>query len=84
MMMLNDALKIVEERYGLLPSYVAASGKMMYVVAAERQLRAIPEVNNPEGGIAIPASEAIELACGATTIEALVRKKNPELFRPGP
>jgi hypothetical protein len=83
-MMLDEALEIVEERYGLLPSYVAASGKMMYVVAAERQLRAIPEVNNPEGGIAIFAPEVVDLASGATTIETLVRKKNPELFRPKP
>ena len=83
-MMLNEALETVEQQYGLLTSYVAASGKIMYVVTAERQLRSIPEVNNPEGGIAIFAPEVIELARGTTTIEALVRKKNPELFRPKP
>jgi len=81
-MTLSEALEIVEGQYGLLPSYVAASGKMMYVVAAQRQLRAIPEVNNPDGGIAIFGSEVIELALGAITIEALVRRKNPELFHP--
>jgi hypothetical protein len=53
---------------------------MMYVVAAERQLRAIPEVNDPSHGIAISAPEVIELARSAITIEALVRRKNPELF----
>jgi hypothetical protein len=79
-MMLAEALEIVKGRYGLSQSYVQASGKMMYVVAAERQLRAIPEVNNPSGGIAIFAPEVVELARGATTIEALVRRKNPELF----
>jgi len=84
MMMLNEALEIVEARYGLLPCYVAATGKMMCVVAAERQLRAMPEVDNPEGGIAIFVPEVIELARGAITVEALVRKKNPELFRPKP
>ena len=83
-MMLSEALEIVTGRYGLLPPYVAASGKMMYVVAAERQLRAIPEVNNPEGGIAVLAPEVIELASGAITIEALVRRKNPELFSAKP
>ena len=64
----------------MLASYVQASGRMMYVVAAERQLRAMPEVNSPRGGLAMFASDAIELARGATTIEALVRRKNPELF----
>jgi hypothetical protein len=83
-MMLNEALEIVGGRYGLLEPYVEATGKMMYVVAAERELRAIPEVVYPERGIAIFAPELIELARGATTIEALVRRKNPELFRPKP
>ena len=59
---------------------VPANGKKMCVVAAERQLRAIPEVDDPNGGIAIFALEIIELARGAITIEALVRRKNPELF----
>jgi len=81
-MTMKEALEIVKERYGLLPSETTASGKITYVVAAERQLRAMPEVSAPELGIAILAPEVIELACEATTIEALVRRKNPELFRP--
>ena len=80
-MMLSEALEIVEGRFGLLPSYVATNGEMMYVVAAERQLKAIPEVNNTESGIAIFAPEVIELARGRITIEALVRRKNPKLFQ---
>ena len=84
-MKLSEALEIVRGRYGLLEEpYIPASGKKMYVVAAERELRAIPEVVYPERGIAIFAPELIELARGATTIEALVRRKNPELFRPKP
>jgi hypothetical protein len=79
-MMLSEALEIVKGRYGLLESYMTASGKMMYVVAAERELRAIPEVNDPEHGIAIFAPEVIELARSATTIKALVKRKNPEIF----
>jgi hypothetical protein len=80
-MTLDEALKIVNGRYGLFEPYVEASGKMMYVVAAERELRAIPEVDHPERGIATFARELIELARGAITIQALVRRKNPELFR---
>jgi hypothetical protein len=84
-MTLSEALEIVRGRYGLLVErYIPASGRKMYVVAAERQLRAMPEVNTPEDGIEILASEVMELARGATTIEALVRRKNPELFRPKP
>ena len=84
-MKLSDALEIVRGRYGLLEDpYMPASGKKMYVVAAERELRAMPEVNSPKHGIEILASELIELARGATTIEELVRRKNPELFRPKP
>jgi hypothetical protein len=83
-MTISGALEIVKGQYGLLPSYMAANGRMMYVVAAEQQLRAIPEVDNPEGGIAIFAPEVIELASGAITIEALVRRKAPELFPPTP
>jgi hypothetical protein len=80
-MMLTEALEIVRGRYGLLPSpYLPANGKRMCVVAAERQLRAIPEVNDPNGGIAIFMHEVIDLARGAITIEALVRRKNPDLF----
>jgi len=67
-MMLKEALETVRQRYGLLPSFVTASGKMMYVVAAERQLRAMPEVNNPEDGIAVFAPEVIELARAASTL----------------
>jgi hypothetical protein len=80
-MMLTEALDVVKGRYGLLPSYVAASGTMMYVVAAEQQLRAMPEVTNPACGIAIFAHEIVELARGAISIEGLVRRKNPELFQ---
>jgi hypothetical protein len=80
-MTLKEALKIVNGRYGLLAPEVDASGKMKYVVAAERELRAIPEVGDPESGIAVLALEVIELARGTTTIEALVRRKQPELFR---
>jgi len=78
--MLDKVWKIVKERYGFLDGYVTESGRRFYVVAAEPELRAIPEVILPEHGIAIVASEVIELARGATTIEALVRRKNPELF----
>jgi hypothetical protein len=81
-MTLKEALEIVKERYGLLPAEMADCGAITYVVAAERQLRAMPEVGAPELGIAILASEVIELARGATTIEALARRKNPDLFRP--
>jgi len=79
-MTLDEAVKIVKERYGLLKSYVAASGKMLYVVA-EPQLRSMPGVKFPECGIAISAPEVIELASGAITIDGLVKRKNPELFQ---
>jgi hypothetical protein len=80
-MTLKEALRIVKGRYGLLAPEVDARGKMRYVVAAERELRAIPEVADPESGIAIFAPEVKELARGAITIEALVRRKSPGLFR---
>ena len=79
-MTLDEALKMVGDRYGLRDSYVTATGQMMYVVSAEKELRAIPGVNLPESGIALLASEVIELARNAITIEALVRRKNPGLF----
>jgi hypothetical protein len=78
--MLDEVSKLVKARYGLLGGYVTEGGRRFYVVAAEPELRAIPEVVCPEHGIAILASEVIELARGAITIEALVRRKNPELF----
>lgn len=78
-MTLEEALKVVKERYGLLESYLEGS-KMMYVVGAERELSAIPDVKLPEFGIALLAPEVIDLARDAITIEALARKKNPELF----
>ena len=80
-MHLDEALEVVKERYGLLDAYVEASGMIMYVVAAEQQLRAIPEVNNPTVGIALSSHEVIELGRGAITVRELVRRKNPELFR---
>jgi hypothetical protein len=79
-MTLDEALEIVKERYGLQNSYVTAAGVMMHVVSAERELRAIPEVKLPESGIALLAPEVIDLARGAITVEALVRRKNPKLF----
>jgi hypothetical protein len=80
---LDEALKMVKERYGLLPSYVTGTGQMMYVVGAEKELRAIRGVKLPEFGIALLAPEVIELACGTISIEDLSRKKNPELFAGG-
>jgi hypothetical protein len=80
-MTLDDALAVVKEKYALLDAYVTPSGKMVYVVAAVRELRAIPAVELPERGIALFAPEVIELAQGAATIGALVKRKNPELFR---
>ena len=41
----------------------------------------MPAVKLPNSGIAMLAPEVIELARGTISIEALVRKKNPELFR---
>jgi hypothetical protein len=53
---------------------------MIYVVNAERELRAIPSVEIPESGIGLLAHEVKELALGRVTIEVLVERKNPELF----
>jgi hypothetical protein len=77
---LEEALKIVKERYGLRNGYVTADGVMMYVASAEEELSLIPEVKLPEYGIALLAPEVVELARGAISIEALARRKNPELF----
>jgi len=79
-MTLDEALKIVKERYELRNAHVTAAGVMMYVVRADKELRGIPEVKLPDYGIALLAPEVIELARGAITIEALARSKNPELF----
>jgi hypothetical protein len=79
-MTLDQALKIVKERYGLRSGYVTAAGVMTYIVSAEKELRAIPEAKLPEYGIALFAPEVIELARCAITIEALARRKNAELF----
>jgi len=80
-MTIDEATKIVNDRYGFLRSYVTATGKMFYVVAAEQELKAMPEVRLPEGGIAIFAPEVIELARGSISIGGLVRRKHPELFQ---
>lgn len=80
-MTLDEALKVVKQRYGLRDAYVSKeSGKMIYVLSAERELRAIPEVKLPGEGIGLLAYEVVDLAEGTKTIEALVRKKNPDLF----
>jgi hypothetical protein len=80
-MNIEEAMEIVKQRYGLLTSYVdARTGKMMAVVKAEPELRAIPEVPSPEGGIALFYCDVIELAKGRVTIKDLVRRKNPEIF----
>ncbi|MGH9432353.1 MAG: hypothetical protein ACRD3T_12510 [Terriglobia bacterium] len=79
-MTLDQALEIVKDRFGLLNTYVTTEGRMMYVVKAEQELRAIPAVKMPESGIALLAPEVIDLARGTITIEALVMKKNPEIF----
>ena len=81
-MTLGQALKVVERRYGLgKPPYLdERTGKMLYVVRAERELKAMPEVKLPEEGIALLAYEVRDLAEGNTSVAALVRKKHPELF----
>jgi hypothetical protein len=81
-MTIEEAVKIVERRFDLLTSYVdARTGKMMIVVRAESELRAIPGIKWPEGGISLFGSEVIELASGDVTIKDLVKRKNPEVFR---
>lgn len=79
LMTLEEALKIVNERYGLQNAYVQ-DGTMFYVVRAEAELSAMRAVKLPKCGIALTAPEVVDLARGATTIQELVRKKNPELF----
>jgi hypothetical protein len=80
----EQAIKIVKKRYGLLTSYLdARTGKIMTVVKAENELRAIPEVPWPEWGISLFHTDIIELADERITVENLVRRKNPELFEAG-
>jgi hypothetical protein len=80
----EQAIKTVKKRYGLLTSYLdARTGKIMTVVKAENELRAIPEVTWPEWGISLFHSDIIELAEDRISIESLVRRKNPELFERG-
>lgn len=80
-MTLDEALDVVKGRFGILDTYVSGTGHMRYVIGAERELRAIPVVKLPQSGIELLAPEVIELACSRISIEALVRRKNPELFR---
>jgi hypothetical protein len=81
MMTIDHAIEIVKNRYGILTSYLdARTGKMMTVVRAERQLRAIRQVPLPDTGIALMHSDLIELAEGRVTVKGLVRRKNPEIF----
>jgi len=79
-MTFEEAMPLVEARYGLLRGYVNASGTMLHVIAAEKELRAIPGVKLPQYGIAIFQPEIVELASGVITIEGLVRRKHPEMF----
>ena len=84
-MAIEKAIETVKKRFGLLTAYVdAATGRMMHVIKAEAELRAIPEVKWPEGGISLSASEVIELARGDVSIRDLVERKNPELFHKNP
>ncbi|HXP86713.1 MAG TPA: hypothetical protein VN841_18425 [Bryobacteraceae bacterium] len=80
-MTLDDALRILRERYGDWRSYVSEAGTLIFVVNAEPELRAIPSVPLPKLGIGLLAREVKELAQGRVTVEALVRRKNPELFQ---
>jgi hypothetical protein len=85
-MRFEKALEIVKARYGLLFSYVdARTGKMMVVIKAEEELKQIPGVTDPTGGISLFFSDVIELAQDRTTIRELVGRKNPaaELGRKG-
>ncbi|HME00671.1 MAG TPA: hypothetical protein VKM93_25485 [Terriglobia bacterium] len=80
-MTIEEAVKAVKRKYGLLTSYLdARTGKLMTVVKAESDLKAIPEVDWPESGISLFKSEVIELANGSVTIRNLVQRKLPELF----
>lgn len=82
-MTVDEAIEIINRRYGFLKGYVTTEGRMLHVIAAESELRAIPGVKFPEHGIAIFGPEAIELARGEISIEGLVRRKHPELFPKG-
>jgi hypothetical protein len=83
-MTFEEAIKIVKRRYGLLASYIdARTGKMMTVIKAEPELKAIPALERvawTEYGISLLASDVIELAVGNVTIKELVQRKNPEIF----
>jgi hypothetical protein len=80
-MTIEQAVKIVKDRYGLLTAYLdARTGKLMTIVKAEPELRAIPKVRWPDCGIALFQSEVIELARRDVTIRDLVKRKHPELF----
>jgi len=82
-MNIEQAMEIVKHRYGLLTSYIdARTNKMMVVVKAGPELRAIPVVPCPEWGISLFYSDVIELAEGRVTIEGLARRKNPKIFTP--
>ncbi len=78
-MMLDQALEIVTERYGWRSTYVTTAGQVVYVVGAEKELGPIPGVL-PRSGIGLLAPEVTELARDTITVEALVRRKNPELL----
>jgi hypothetical protein len=81
-MTLDGALRILKGLYGpLLDTYANQAGKHIYVVNAERELRAIPSVPLPKLGIGLFAREVKELARGRVTVEVLVRRKNSELFQ---
>lgn len=79
-MTIEKATEIIKKRYGYLSTYVDVRGRMMRVIKAEPELRAIPEVKFPEGGISLLPSEVIELAHGDVTIRDLVVRKHPDLF----
>jgi len=80
-MTIQEAVKIVKDRYGLLSAYLdARTGKLMTVVKAESELSVIPEVGWRTSGISLFQSEVIELARGDVTVRDLVKRKHPELF----
>ena len=84
-MTIKEAVEVVKRKYGLITTYVdAASGKMMHVISAENELRAILEVKFPEGGIALFGPEVLELARNKVSICDLVERKNPEIFHKNP
>src|SRR6266567_3793300 len=55
-MMLDQALEIVTERYGWRSTYVTTAGQVVYVVGAEKELGPIPGVL-PRSGIGLLAPE---------------------------